>query len=75
MKTLLWSGAVAVALGVGFLSGRQFPAHHYQKFGESRFLLDTATGLVCDPLKQRPINPKDPFAIFDPPPYPQCPSK
>jgi hypothetical protein len=80
VKTLLlWVGAVAVALGIGFLAGRQFPAHHYQKFGESRFLLDTATGKVCDPMK--PIltpNPKDPLAVFDqaqnPPPYPLCPN-
>jgi hypothetical protein len=78
---LLWVGAVAVALGVGFLAGRQLPAHHYQRFGESRFLLDTATGKVCDPMKNPPTltpNPKDPLAIFDqaqnPPPYPLCPN-
>jgi hypothetical protein len=40
---------VVVALVGGFLLGRQFPAHHYQQFGTSRWAMDTATGRVCDP--------------------------
>lgn len=59
MKThLFWIAAAVVALGFGFLAGRQFPAHHYQKYGETRFLLDTSTGALCDPVPP----PKSPTA-------------
>ncbi len=47
---LIWSAAVVAAFGAGALTGRQFPTHHYQKFGESRYVLDTTTGQVCDPV-------------------------
>ena len=44
-----------VACGVGFGSGvfvgRQFPAKHFERFGESRFLLNPSTGKICDPFK------------------------
>jgi hypothetical protein len=45
---MLISGAVAAGFGSGLLIGRQFPAHHYERFGETRYLLDSTTGKVCD---------------------------
>lgn len=48
---LLVLGGVAVGFGSGLLIGRQYPAHRFERFGESRFLLDPTTGLVCDPFK------------------------
>jgi hypothetical protein len=57
--------ACIVGLGFGLLIGRHFPAHGYQKYGETRYLLDSATGKLCDPFKD-PKNPVtvDPFAAF-----------
>jgi hypothetical protein len=48
---VLISGACIVGFGSGLLVGRQFPAHHYERFGNSSYLLDPATGKVCDPFK------------------------
>ena len=51
----LFVGIVFCACGLGFASGvligRQFPAHRYERFGESWYLLDPTTGKVCNPLK------------------------
>jgi hypothetical protein len=53
--------AWVVGFGPGLLIGRHYPARSFQKFGETRYLLDPATGRVCDPFK----DPKeDPFAQF-----------
>jgi hypothetical protein len=46
---LLISGAVVIGFGSGLFVGRQFPAHRYERFGNSPYLLDSATGKVCDP--------------------------
>ena len=43
--------ACGAVFGAGLLVGRQFPVHNFQKFGESRFVLDPTTGKVCDPFK------------------------
>ena len=43
--------ACIVGFGFGLFIGRHYPAHGFQKFGESRFVLDSATGRVCDPFK------------------------
>jgi len=48
---VLISGACVAGFGSGLLVGRQFPAHHFERFGNSSFLLDPATGRVCDPFK------------------------
>lgn len=54
-------GATSLGFGSGLLVGRRFPAHSFQRFGDSRYLLDPATGKVCDPFK----DPKeDPFAKY-----------
>jgi hypothetical protein len=47
----LISGACIIGFGSGLLVGRQFPAHHYERFGNSSYLLDPSTGRVCDPFK------------------------
>jgi hypothetical protein len=44
-------GACIVGLGSGLIVGRQFPAHHFERFGNSSYLLDTSTGKICDLLK------------------------
>jgi hypothetical protein len=48
---LIVLAAVALGFGSGWLVGRQFPAHRFERFGETRFLLDPTTGKVCDPFK------------------------
>jgi len=45
------SGASAAGFGSGLLVGRQFPAHHFERFGNSSYLLDPSTGKVCNPFK------------------------
>lgn len=58
--------ACIVGFGVGLLIGRQFPAHGYQKYGETRYMLDSATGKLCDPFKD-PKETGNPFDhAFDP---------
>jgi len=51
----LFVGVVLAACGAGFgtglLVGRQFPSHRFERFGETRYLLDATTGKVCDPFK------------------------
>jgi len=49
----------ALGFGSGFLIGHQHPAHSFQRFGESHFVLDTTSGLVCDPFKDPKGNPID----------------
>lgn len=48
-----------VGFGAGFLTGRLLPAHHYERFGTSPDLFDTATGHVCTLSA-----PPDPFAAY-----------
>lgn len=40
----------AVCFGSGLLVGREFPARHYERFGNTSYLLNTSTGKVCDPM-------------------------
>jgi hypothetical protein len=40
-----------VGFSSGLIVGRSHPAHNYQKYGETRFMLDAATGKLCDPFK------------------------
>ncbi|MDR3711170.1 MAG: hypothetical protein P4L51_00015 [Puia sp.] len=54
--------ACGVGFGSGFFIGRQFPAHRYERFGNSTYLLDSATGRVCNldllpGLKEATSNP------------------
>jgi len=44
---VLISGACVVGFGSGLLVGRQFPAHHFEQFGNPSYLLDTSTGKIC----------------------------
>lgn len=54
-------GVGALVFGSGVFVGRRFPSHRFEKFGETRYLLDATTGRVCDPFK----DPKaDPFAQY-----------
>jgi hypothetical protein len=61
----LFVAIVAIACGMGFgsglLIGRKFPAHTFQRFGDTRYLFDAATGKVCDPFKD-PKASTNPFA-------------
>jgi len=52
--------AVGVGFGTGLLVGRQYPAHRFEKFGDSKYLLDPTTGKVCDPFKDPSIS-SNPF--------------
>jgi hypothetical protein len=55
-----------IGFGVGVMAGRQFPAHHFERFGASRYLLDSATGKICDPLPK--LNAVDQALTAAPPP-------
>ena len=61
----LFVGIVVVTCGAGFgsglLVGRRYPTHSFQKYGETRYLLDPATGRICDPFKDPS---EDPWAQF-----------
>jgi len=48
-----------IGFGIGVITGRQFPAHHFERFGASRYLLDSATGKICDPMRDPNANPLD----------------
>ena len=61
IKLFIAAPLLIVALVIGFFLGRAFPAHHYERFGNGPFLLDTSTGTVCD---ARLSDPNDPFAEF-----------
>jgi hypothetical protein len=71
----LFVAIVVIACGVGFgsglLVGRQFPAHRFERFGETRFLLDPTTGKVCDPFKDPNATPVDLTDLFGPNASPQ----
>jgi hypothetical protein len=58
---LLISGTVAVGFGSGLLVGRQFPAHRFERFGESWYVLDATNGKVRDPFK----DPNASTNVFD----------
>lgn len=53
--------AVSLGFGSGLLVGRQFPARHFERFGNSSYLLDPSTGRICDPFK-------DPSGVAGKPP-------
>jgi len=38
---------VVIAFGGGVLTGRQFPAHHFEKIPSTPYILDSSTGKVC----------------------------
>jgi len=46
---IVLSTALALS-GTGFWVGRHYPLHHYQDRGHG-LLMDTATGKVCNPVK------------------------
>jgi hypothetical protein len=48
---------LVVGFGSGFLTGRMFPAHHYDRLGQTSYLFDSSTGFVCDPFQ----DPNKPF--------------
>ena len=76
-RSILIIGAIVapILFCSGLLVGRQFPAHHYERFGESAYLYDTATGRICTITKTDPFaaygghaldNPKDAMGAPDP---------
>jgi hypothetical protein len=58
---LIVSVACGAGFGSGLLIGRQYPAHHFVRFGNSSYLLDPTTGKVCNPFK----SPKETANIID----------
>jgi hypothetical protein len=48
-----------LAFGGGLLVGRQFPAHHYERLGQTAFLYDTTSGKTCNPFKD-----DNPYAAY-----------
>lgn len=56
LPKLIAACVIAVLFGSGFFVGRQFPRHHFQRFGESPYLFDTSTGRPCSMLRTVTIN-------------------
>lgn len=69
---LIISAGTAIGFGSGLLIGRQFPIQRFQKFGDTRYLLNPTTGLVCDPFKNPIVsaNPIDQAFGASAPGYP-----
>jgi hypothetical protein len=61
-------GSCAVGFGSGLVIGRHFPARTFQKYGETRYLLDSASGKLCDPFKDPNANVIDQKLVGSPPP-------
>ena len=59
----LFVAIVLIACGAGFgsglLVGRQYPTRAFQKYGDTRFLLDPIAGKLCDPFKNPTANVVD----------------
>ena len=67
------TGLFLLSFGSGLLVGRQFPSRRFERFGESHYLMEPATGKVCDPFKD-PKETGNPFAhAFDPNTTPKNP--
>lgn len=67
-----------VLFGAGFLIGRQFPEHHYERFGKGPFLYDSSSGRICSIIPNEPVpsgstsdNPWGLYAV-NPHTYPVC---
>ena len=60
------TGSCAVGLGLGLIVGRNYPAHVFQKYGETRFLLESTTGKLCAPFRDPSANPADLSDLFPP---------
>ena len=87
-NTWIIASMVAVLLfGSGFLVGREFPVHHYERFGNGFLLYDTSTGRVCTTARCAEVNfleqgmqggaapqaaPPPGFTLDPPKPYPRC---
>jgi len=58
--------AAVLLLGAGFLIGRHFPSHHFERFGDSAYLYDTSSGKMCNPFMTQGENPFSKIARGDP---------
>jgi hypothetical protein len=56
LKAALLCLVALLVFAGGFLVGRQFPAHHYEKFNNG-FMVDQTTGVVCNPYPPSPPTP------------------
>jgi len=57
MKNALWPAALVATFFGGIFVGRAIPAHHFEKFGDVPFVLDTVTGKLCAPFRTLPTDP------------------
>jgi hypothetical protein len=58
IKLSIAIAACALTFGAGLFTGRLFPAHHYERFGQSIYLFDTSSGKFCM-MKQAGTSPPD----------------
>ena len=56
LSSLLLVCVVLVLFGSGFLVGREFPRHHYERIPDSSYFIDTSTGKACALLAPIPGN-------------------
>ena len=54
---------VVITFGVGVLTGRQFPAHHFEKIPSTPYILDSSTGKLCKMFADTPDNPYAKYAV------------
>jgi len=62
LKNAIVSLACVVLFGTGLLIGRQFPAHHFERFGASNYLFDASSGHICQAFGTLP-DPSNPNLI------------
>lgn len=65
---VLLVGVCGVGFASGVLVGRQHPRHHFQPMGETKFVLDSTTGRVCNPFQDPSVSTNVFDHAFDPPP-------
>jgi hypothetical protein len=58
------AGLVLVAFGSGLVLGRQFPSKRFERFWETRYLLNANSGKLCDPFKDPNANPANLSDLF-----------
>ena len=49
-------GVALLGFGLGMLTGRQFPVHHFQRFDGTPLLFDNTNGKVCKALKSQAVD-------------------
>ena len=71
MQSIAVRVAFAVLAGAwlfsaGLLIGREMPAHHFERFGNTGYLFDASSGYICNATNPALPDPWDKYAVPDP---------